>query len=234
MSASRTRIKICGITREEDARGAAELGADAIGLVFYARSPRAVDPARARLLLSGLSAFVTSVGLFVDAEPAEVRRVLAEVPLDLLQFHGQEDAAYCASFGRPWIKALRVRPGHDLGAELAAWPGAAGLLLDAWHPDLPGGTGASFDWNLVPRLSGGPALILAGGLRPDNVAEAVARVRPYAVDVSSGVESAPGLKALERMRAFIAAVSAGPDNPSAATPGSADPLRKDSHVVQAK
>lgn len=189
----RTRVKICGLTRAEDALAASQAGADAVGLVFFAKSPRAVDPAQARAVLAALPPFVTSVGLFVDAEPALVQAVLDAVPLDLLQFHGDESEAYCAGFGRPWIKALRVRPGLDLGQETRRYgeAGARGLLLDTYEPGRPGGTGQRFDWGLIPPDLG-PSIILAGGLSPENVAEAIRAVRPYGVDVSGGVEAVPG------------------------------------------
>jgi len=189
----RTRVKICGLTRAEDALAAAQAGADAVGLVFFAKSPRAVDAAQARAVLAALPPLVTSVGLFVDAEPAVVRAVLDAVPLDLLQFHGDESEAYCASFGRPWIKALRVRPGLDLEQEARRYgeAGARGLLLDTYEPGRPGGTGQRFDWGLIPPALG-PSIILAGGLNPENVAEAIRAVRPYGVDVSGGVEAVLG------------------------------------------
>ncbi len=199
------RVKICGITRLEDALAAIEAGADALGFVFYAASPRVVSPAQAAAILAQLPPFVTSVGLFVDASEAELRDTLAQVPLDLLQFHGNESNADCARFGRPWIKALRVQPGQDLAAVMAEHPDARGILLDAWHPELPGGTGLQFDWNLVPADSRRP-LILAGGLTPDNVAEAIRQTRPYAVDVSGGVEYAKGVKDAAKIHAFMAGV----------------------------
>jgi len=189
----RTRVKICGLTRAEDALAAAQAGADAVGLVFYAKSPRAVDADQASAVVAALPPFVTSVGLFVDAEPAFVHQVLSAVPLDLLQFHGDESEAYCAGFGRPWIKALRVRPGLDLWREVQRYgeAGARGLLLDTFEPGRPGGTGQRFDWGLIPAALG-PSIILAGGLNPENVAEAIRAVRPYGVDVSGGVEAVLG------------------------------------------
>lgn len=209
---SRVRVKVCGITRIEDARAAVAAGADALGFVFYAPSPRHVAAPAAAAIVRGLPPFVTTVGLFVNATADEVRAVLAVVPLALLQFHGDEDNAFCAQFGRPFIKALAVRDGADVQVALAAFPDACGLLLDAWHPDLRGGTGAAFDWRLFPSHSDRP-LILAGGLTPDNVAEAVRLTRPYAVDVSGGVEAlaadgAPrkGIKDAARIQAFIDAV----------------------------
>ena len=198
------RVKICGITRVEDALAAAAAGADAIGLVFYAKSPRAVDIEQAREILAALPPFVTSVGLFVDAERSELERILASVPLDLLQFHGDESVQQCEAFGRPYIKALRVKAGDDIAAQVARYPSALGILLDAYVEGVPGGTGEAFDWSLIPQTLSKP-LILAGGLRPDNVAEAVSRVRPYAVDVSGGVEASKGVKDVEKVGAFIRA-----------------------------
>ena len=198
------RVKICGITRVEDALAAAAAGADAIGLVFYAKSPRAVDIEQARAILAALPPFVTTVGLFVDAELSELERILASVPLDLLQFHGDESVQQCEAFGRPYIKALRVKAGDDIAAQVARYPSAQGILLDAYVEGVPGGTGEAFDWSLIPQTLSKP-LILAGGLRPDNVAEAVSRVRPYAVDVSGGVEASKGVKDVEKVGAFIRA-----------------------------
>ena len=198
------RVKICGITRVEDALAAAAAGADAIGLVFYAKSPRAVDIEQARVILAALPPFATTVGLFVDAERSELERILASVPLDLLQFHGDESVQQCEAFGRPYIKALRVKAGDDIAAQVARYPSAQGILLDAYVEGVPGGTGEAFDWSLIPQTLSKP-LILAGGLRPDNVAEAVSRVRPYAVDVSGGVEASKGVKDVEKVGAFIRA-----------------------------
>ena len=198
------RVKICGITRVEDALAAVAAGADAIGLVFYARSPRAVDVEQARTILAALPPFVTSVGLFVNAERSELERILAQVPLDLLQFHGDESVAQCEGYARPYIKALRVKAGDDIAAEMARYPSAQGILLDTYVEGVPGGTGEAFDWSLVPRQASRP-LILAGGLRPDNVAAAVAQVRPYAVDVSGGVEAGKGIKDAQKIGAFIRA-----------------------------
>ncbi len=199
------RSKICGITRIEDARAAAAAGADAIGLVFYAPSPRAVSVERAREIVAALPPFVTTVGLFVNAAREEVEAVLQSVPLDLLQFHGDESAADCRGFGRPWMKALRVRSGEDVLARCSEYPDAAGILLDTYVAGVPGGTGERFDWSLVP-LDAPLPLILAGGLDPDNVAEAIARVRPHAVDVSGGVEASRGIKDHGKVEAFLRAV----------------------------
>lgn len=205
-SPSRTRVKVCGITRPEDAEAAACAGVDAIGLVFFAGSPRAVSPALAAAIVAALPPFVATVGLFVNADAALVHSTLATVPLDLLQFHGDETPHYCASFGRPWLKALRMKPGLDTEAALQQFHAARGILLDAWHADHFGGTGQTFDWSrtgLLPRQS---RIVLAGGLNPGNVAQAIRTVRPWAVDVSSGVESAPGLKSKELMERFVSEV----------------------------
>lgn len=199
---SHIRIKICGITREEDALVAAEAGADAIGLVFYAPSSRAVSIERARAILRVLPPFVSSVGLFVNAGRDEVNRILERVPLDLLQFHGDEEPEACRGFSRPYIKALRVRPDEPLLSRIRLYGDAVGMLLDAYMPGIPGGTGRTFDWSLIPHDPGSP-LILAGGLTPENVALAVRSARPYAVDVSGGVESAPGIKDANKVVSFI-------------------------------
>lgn len=201
---SRTRIKICGITRAGDLDAAVNLGADALGFVFYPPSPRCLSLEQAADLARRVPPFITRVGLFVNAEPAAVREVLAAVPLDLLQFHGEEEAAYCAQFGLPYLKAARVRPGLDLLEFARAYQTAQGLLLDAWV-EAYGGAGQSFDWSLVP---GGLPLpmVLSGGLHAGNIAEAVAKLHPWAVDVSSGVEAAKGVKDPDKIAAFIAAV----------------------------
>ncbi|MEH6688484.1 MAG: phosphoribosylanthranilate isomerase [Halopseudomonas sabulinigri] len=196
------RIKVCGITRVEDALAAAHAGADAIGLVFYTPSPRAVTPAQAAAIVAALPPFITSVGLFVDADAAYVREVLAQVPLDLLQFHGDEDADYCDQFERPYLKAVRVRADQNLATVAAAWPKAQGILLDSYKAGVPGGTGEVFDWTLVPRERRWN-LVLAGGLTADNVAQAIAGVEPWAVDVSGGVELAKGIKDVEKINAFV-------------------------------
>lgn len=207
-ASGRTRVKICGVTRPEDGLHAASCGADAIGLVFYPASPRAVDAARALAVTRALPPFVTVVGLFVDPDPAWVRRVLAKVPLDLLQFHGDESPDACGAFGRPYLKAVAMREGVDLRALARRYGSACGLLLDSYHVAVRGGSGLAFDWSRVPRDLGLP-LVLAGGLTPENVADAVRQVRPYGVDVSSGVEAAKGLKDPARVAAFIRGVSVG-------------------------
>lgn len=204
----RTRVKICGITHKADALMLAAAGVDALGLVFYAPSPRAVDAAAAAAIVAQLPAFVTVTGLFVNAEPAEVKQVLEQVPLDLLQFHGDESPEYCAAFERPYIKALRMQPGVDIGRQAVSYPDARGILLDAWVPGVPGGTGQRFDWDRIPANLQQP-LILAGGLNATNVADAISQVQPWAVDASGGLESAPGVKDARQVQAFMRAVMQG-------------------------
>lgn len=200
----RTRIKICGITRAIDLDAALRAGVDAVGFVFYPPSPRALSVEVATDLVRRVPPFVTRVGLFVNAEPASVRQTMAAVPIDLLQFHGEEDAQYCEQFGLPYLKAARVRPELDLLEFARAYPSAQGLLLDAWV-EAYGGVGQSFDWSLIPRNLPLP-MVLSGGLHAGNVAEAVAKIHPWAVDVSSGVESAKGIKDADMIAAFVAAV----------------------------
>jgi phosphoribosylanthranilate isomerase len=202
----RTRIKICGLTRLDDVQQAVAAGADALGLVFYPPSPRYVDLSTAAGLARAVPPFVSIVGLFVNADPATVHATLAAVPLHVLQMHGDEDEAYCRQFDRPYIKAARVRPGMDLLQYAAGFASAQAILLDAFV-DGYGGGGQVFDWSLVPPALGKP-LILSGGLEASNVGEAVRRLRPAAVDVSSGVEASKGVKDAEKMRAFVAAVRA--------------------------
>lgn len=204
----RTRIKICGITRVEDAQAAVQYGADAIGLVFYPPSPRAVAVSDAARIVKSLPPFVTVVGLFVNQEPAEITRILAEVPLDLLQFHGDESPEACEGFGRPWIKAIRMRPDTDLPAQAEVYAAASGLLLDTYQAGVPGGTGQVFDWSRIPTDLC-RQIILAGGLDSENVTQAVLSVHPYAVDVSGGVEAAKGIKDKSKIKAFIAGVKRG-------------------------
>lgn len=204
------RVKICGITRAEDLHAACKAGADALGFVFYARSPRHLEIAQAAALVAQLPPFVQSVGLFVDAEPAFVEAVLKEVPLDLLQFHGSEAPEQCRYHGRPYLKAVRMREGTDLVKYCADFDDARALLLDAYVPGVPGGTGERFDWDLIPTGLSLP-IVLSGGLAPDNVAQAVTAVRPWAVDVSSGVEAAPGIKDAARVAAFIAQAKGLPE-----------------------
>ena len=201
-----TRTKICGFTRVEDLLAAAASGADALGLVFYGKSPRHVSVQQATQLAAVIPPFVTVVGLFVNASADSVREVLRHVPLDVLQFHGEEEPEFCAQFGRPYLKAVRVKPGVDLLQYAARYSGAQGLLLDAFIEGTHGGTGATFDWALIPHDLPLP-VILSGGLHAGNVAEAIRQVRPYAVDVSSGVESAKGIKDAAKIVAFIKEVN---------------------------
>ena len=200
----RTRIKICGLTREADVEAAVAAGADAVGFVFYPPSPRAVDVDRAAELARRIPPFVEVVGLFVNATPADVRAACAAVPISLLQFHGDEDAAYCRQFSRPWLRAARVRAGLDLVEFAGSFPDARGLLLDAFV-DGYGGGGHVFDWTLIPPDLPG-FLVLSGGLTAANVGAAIERVRPVAVDVSSGVETSKGIKDHSKIAAFVAAV----------------------------
>lgn len=204
---ARTRVKICGITRKEDAFHAITAGADALGFVFYEPSPRAVSAAQAAAIIASLPPFVSTVGLFVDAPAQQVHATLATAPLSLLQFHGDETEAYCQQFQRPYIKALRVQSGDDVAARMREYPSAAAILLDAWHPNQPGGTGLCFDWQQVPKEMS-TRVVLAGGLSASNVADAIRATNPYAVDVSGGVESAKGIKSAEKLIAFMAGVQA--------------------------
>lgn len=198
------RIKICGITRIEDALVAVEAGADALGLVFYANSPRAVTIEQAQAIVAALPPFVLSVGLFVNASRSEINEVLAAVPLSLLQFHGDESVADCEGYQRPYLKALRVHAGMDVLAAVGSYPSAAGVLLDTYVHGVPGGTGEAFDWSLVPADLPRP-VVLAGGLTAQNVKSAIAATAPYAVDVSGGVEVSKGIKDAAKVRAFIQA-----------------------------
>lgn len=215
MTLHRTRIKICGITRLDDGVAAARAGADAVGLVFWANSPRAVAIEQATQICRGLPPFVTVVGLFVDAEPAWVEQVLNAVPLGLMQFHGDESPAYCEQFRVPYLKAVRMRDGVDALVLREQYASARALLLDTYRPGTPGGTGAVFDWDRVPAAIA-PQIVLAGGLTSDNVSAAVQQVRPWAVDTSGGVESSPGIKDPARIAAFIAAVRAAEQSPVSA------------------
>lgn len=201
-----TRVKICGVASAEMAEAACEAGADALGLVFYPKSVRAVSLAAAAEALKGVQALVTTVGLFVDPDVDEVRRVLDSCALDCLQFHGNESATFCEQFARPYIKAISMKPQVDVAALLEEHKNARSVLFDAWRPDAPGGTGDTFDWSRLPTLT--QSWILAGGLTPENVGRAIDQARPSAVDVSGGVESAPGQKSTLLMRQFIAAVRA--------------------------
>ena len=201
----RTRVKICGITRIEDATAAARAGADAIGLVFEPKSPRYVKPEQAQAIMHAMPPFVTVVGLFVNAAPDTVETVLNRVSLDLLQFHGNETPEQCRRYHRPYVKAIHMRPDVNLHDQARRYADAEGLLLDTAAANVAGGSGQTFDWSLVPTDLGKP-LILAGGLTPENVAEAVRQVHPFAVDVSSGVESSKGIKDAGKISAFINAV----------------------------
>lgn len=200
----KTRIKICGLTREEDVDAAVAAGADAIGFVFYPPSPRYVSPQRAAELVKRIPPFVDVVGLFVNEAPEVVRIACEALPINVLQFHGDEDAAYCRQFARPYLRAARVRPGLDLVEFAGSFPDARGLLLDAFVEGYGGG-GHVFDWTLIPPNL--PSyLVLSGGLTADNVGDAVRRVRPVAVDISSGVEASKGIKDHSKIAAFVAAV----------------------------
>ena len=202
MPGMRTRVKICGVTRPEDAAMAADLGADAVGLNFWPPGSRCTDAGRAKEIVAALPPMVTPVGVFVDPERSEVERVLARAGLSVLQFHGDENPSECECYGLPYIKVIRVRGGEDWDGIEARYAGARALMVDSYRRDLPGGTGATFDWSLAP-VDLGKALVLAGGLRVDNVAQAVRVVRPYAVDVCGGVEESPGRKSPALVGAFI-------------------------------
>lgn len=203
----RTRVKICGLTRTEDVMAACALGADAIGLVFYPPSPRAVTVEQARLILLDVPPFVTVTALFVNPTAAEVQAVLTQIPaISLLQFHGDESPAFCRQFGRAYIKAIPMRDEVDLAQQASVYDDALGLLVDTYKPGVPGGSGESFDWHRLP-LSLSKPLILAGGLTPDNVGDAIKQVAPYAVDVSGGVEASKGIKDSQKMHNFIAALN---------------------------
>lgn len=200
------RVKVCGITRVEDALAAAAAGAQALGFVFYPPSPRFVAPGDARAIITRLPPLITRVGLFVDADPAFIHSVLATVPLDVIQFHGDEAPDFCAGFDKPYLKAVRMKPGVDLHEVCARYADASALLLDGYADAAPGGTGTRFDWNRVPPDLPRP-VILAGGLTAANVRQAIAACRPAAVDVSSGVELAKGIKDKHAMTEFIREVA---------------------------
>lgn len=204
----RTRVKICGITRPHDAVLAAEQGADAIGLVFYPPSPRHVSLEQAAEIAAALPPFVTTVGLFVNADAQTIAETVAAAQLDLIQFHGNECADYCKEHARPWMRAIRMKDDVDLEAEAERFAAGRGLLLDAYRPGVPGGTGESFDWSRIPSAMAAQ-IVLAGGLTPENIAQAVREVRPYAVDVSGGVEASPGIKDAEKIARFMAGVRSG-------------------------
>lgn len=202
---TRTRIKICGLTRPEEVDWVARMGADALGLVFHPASPRHVSLEQAQMLLRHVPPFLTAVGLFVNAPAALIESVLQQVPLQLLQFHGEETPAQCERWHMPYIKVVRMRPGTDLVQYALDYPGAQALLVDAWVAGVPGGTGTVFDWRQLPQQLPLP-LILSGGLTPENVPEAMRIARPWAVDVSSGVEQEPGCKDQNKIARFIQGV----------------------------
>lgn len=209
----RTRAKICGITRVEDIQAAVDAGADAIGLVFFEPSPRHVSLQQAQRLAAKIPPYVSIVGLFVNATCQEIMHVLEHVSLDVLQLHGDESPEDCAEIakttGRRWYKAIQVKADMDVVQQIQSFEqaGASAVLLDAWHPELKGGTGLQFDWSTFPKSQ--LPLILAGGLRPDNVAEAIALTQAYAVDVSGGVESAKGIKDQQLIQQFMRGVQGG-------------------------
>ncbi|WP_246624630.1 phosphoribosylanthranilate isomerase [Oceanobacter mangrovi] len=200
----RTRTKICGITRPEDAIAVVNAGADALGLVFYPPSPRAVSIEQAQAVAAVVPAFVSITALFVNPTSEQVQSVLDAVRIDLIQFHGDEDDGFCQQFNRPYIKAVRVRQASDMVEACLRFPGALSLLLDSYKPGVPGGTGETFDWSLVPANLTKP-IILAGGLTPDNVATAIRDVNPFAVDISGGVEAdgQKGIKDASKIQAFM-------------------------------
>lgn len=200
-----TRIKICGVTRAQDAHSAAASGADAIGLVFYPQSARAITAEQAVDIVSAVPPFVSVVALFVDEPIASIERILSLLPVDILQFHGDEPPEFCEQFDRPWVKALRVKDGLDVVAQCKRFSKARAVLLDSWQEGMVGGTGKTFDWGLAQGPMPLP-VVLAGGLNQDNVGEGITALRPAAVDVSGGVEVSPGIKDADRMRRFVAAV----------------------------
>ena len=201
----RTKVKICGITRVEDALSAVHAGADAIGLVFYAASPRCVSIAQAQAIVAAMPPFISVVGLFVNATTTEIKSVLAQVHLDIVQFHGDESPEDCAQINLPYYKAIRVKPDTNLLQYVVDFKAAKALLLDTYSEQAYGGTGHVFDWNLIPKNMTKP-VILAGGLDANNVAQAIKQVQPYAVDVSGGVEYNKGVKDKDRIAAFMQAV----------------------------
>ena len=201
----RTRVKICGITRVEDVQAAVRAGVDAIGLVFDPKSPRYVTTERAATIAQAVGPFVSVVGLFVDAAPETIRGTLSRVPVTLLQFHGSETPGQCSLYDLPYMKAVRMRDGVDLHAEAAAHADAVALLLDTYVPEVAGGSGRAFDWKRIPADLNKP-IVVAGGLSAANVGTAIKSARPYAVDVSSGVEMTKGIKDPEKIEAFMRAV----------------------------
>lgn len=209
----RTRAKICGITRIQDIQSVVQAGADAIGFVFFAPSPRSVTAVQAAELVQHVPAYVQTVGLFVNASQDEIADILKQAPVDILQFHGDESPELCKQIsqgvGRRWYKAIQMKPDMDVIAEIQQYQqaGASAVLLDAWHPELKGGTGHSFDWTQFPKLD--IPLILAGGLKPDNIEDAIKTTNAYAVDVSGGVESAKGIKDQKLIEQFMQGVQRG-------------------------
>lgn len=201
---SKVRIKICGLTRSQDVQDAVTHGADALGFVLYAPSPRAVTAEQAAQLIKHAPAFVSTVALFVNETAENVSRALADCPFDLLQFHGDESPTFCRQFNRPYMKAIRVRSSEDINSAVQQYPDAKALLLDAYVENLPGGTGQAFDWRLIPQLD--IPWVLAGGLNANNVADAVIQVQPFAVDVSGGVEASKGIKDVNKIKDFISEV----------------------------
>ncbi len=204
----RTRVKICGFTQAKDAVVAANLGVDAIGLVFYSPSPRCVSIEQAKEIVEALPAFVTVVALFVDEQESQIRKVLSHVSIDCIQFHGDESAAACRVYNKPYMKAIRMKPGLDIRDIARQYNDATALLLDAYHPGIKGGSGSQFDWDLIPEDCSLP-VVLAGGLQLDNVRQAIQSVKPYALDVSSGVEAEKGVKDVAKMTAFIQQINEG-------------------------
>lgn len=199
------RVKVCGITRSEDARAAVQLGVDAIGFVFWPHSSRFIDPYSVRQICAEIPPFVCTVGVYVDPDASWVEETARVAQLNLLQFHGDEKPEFCAQFSQPYIKAIRVRPQTDLLQYAQRYSSAKGLLLDTYAENMPGGTGHAFDWQLIPRHLPLP-LILSGGLNPGNVAAAITQTQPWAVDVSSGVETAKGIKDEKKIFAFMQGV----------------------------
>ena len=197
----RTRVKICGITRRQDAELAVEMGTDALGLVFYPPSPRVVTIEQSQEIVAGLPPFVSIVALFANAKMEEVKACLASLPIGLLQFHGDESPEYCEQFKMPYMKAIRMRNDIKLMAEVERYNLASAILLDSYQPGIPGGTGQVFDWTMIKKMN--KPLILAGGLTANNVAVAIEQVQPYAVDVSGGVELAKGIKDTQKMSDFM-------------------------------
>jgi len=204
----RTRVKICGFNQAKDAVAAANLGVDAIGLVFYPPSPRHVSIEQAKEIVAALPAFVTVVALFVDEQESQIREVLSHVSIDCIQFHGDESAAACRVYNKPYMKAIRMKPGLDISEIARQYNDATALLLDAYHPGIKGGSGSQFDWDLIPEDCSLP-VVLAGGLQLDNVRQAIQSVKPYALDVSSGVEAEKGVKDVVKMTAFIQQINEG-------------------------